>query len=125
MIVNVVAFGLGGVWFAVLFAKPYAIALGRQPIPNQKPAPLFIVGPFFCNLVATLTTAILIRMLHISTLGGALAFGMLVGIGYVASTGMNVAINPNFPHPFLYMRVNAPYFLLVSLLSSVVFVMMG
>jgi len=123
-LVNVAAFVLGGVWFVLLFAEPYASALGHVPVVSQKPALLFIVGPFFCNLVATLTSASLISALKVRTVRGALAFGALVGVGYVVSTCMNVAINPNFPRPFLYAFVNAPYFMIVSLGSCVVFALM-
>jgi hypothetical protein len=43
------SFVLGGLWFGVVVAKLYVIALGRENIPAQKPAPIFIFGPVVCN----------------------------------------------------------------------------
>src|SRR5690606_33250334 len=97
--------------FGVAIAKPYAIALGRECVPAEKPSPLMMFGPVACNLVAVLTSAILLNMLQIDSIPGALGFGALIGIGYVLSTCMTVAINPNFPKPFLYTAINAPYFI--------------
>ena len=118
------SFILGGVWFGVVVAKLYVVALGREALPPQKPAPIFIFGPVVCNLFAVVTSAILLKMLQIDSIPGALAFGALVGIGYILSTCMNIAINPNFPRPFMYTLINAPYFLASSLMTSVILVVM-
>ena len=34
-----------------------------------------------------------------------------------------IAINPNFPHPLRYGALNAPYFVVTSLLSSLLLVL--
>jgi hypothetical protein len=57
-------------------------------------------------------------MLNILTVGEALTFGTLIGIGYILPTVANVAINPNFPRPFFYTLINAPYFIASSLMTS-------
>ncbi len=62
----------------------------------------------------------LINSLQVTALGTALAFGLLVGIGYLAAQTLNIAINPNFPHPFRSTVLNAPYFLACSLITSAV-----
>lgn len=118
------SFLFGGIWFGVVIARLYVVALGRQAIPSQKPAPIYIFGPVACNLFVVITSAILIKMLTIETVGDALAFGTLVGIGFVLSTVANVAINPNFPRPFLYTLINAPYFIGSSLMTCVILVVM-
>jgi hypothetical protein len=118
------SFIFGGVWFGVVVAKLYSVALGREALPPQKPAPIFIIGPVVCNLFVVVTSAILLKMLQVDTIPGALAFGALVGVGYVLSTCMNIAINPNFPRPFLYTFINAPYFIVSSLMTSVILVIM-
>lgn len=120
----VASFILGGVWFGVIVAKLYVIALGRENIPAQKPAPIYIFGPVVCNLFVVITSAILIRMLNVETVADALAFGALVGVGYILSTVANVAINPNFPRPFMYTLINSPYFIVSSLMTSVIVVVM-
>lgn len=113
-----VSFVFGGMWFTVLFGKLYAAALGREHDPKARPAPIFIVGPLICSLVTNITSAVLMRSLHIAALGDALLFGAIVGIGYLVSTMTNIAINPNIPRPLMYAAINGPYFLLSSLLAS-------
>ena len=125
LVATLSSFILGGIWFGAIVGKLYLVAMGKENAPQQKPSLLFIFGPMACNFVITLTSAMLLTMLELHTLPEALAFGALVGIGYLISMCMMIAINPNFPHPFLYTAINAPYFLGTSLLSSVILVLMG
>ncbi|WP_394788631.1 DUF1761 domain-containing protein [Rhodoferax sp.] len=124
LVAAVASFALGGVWFAVLFAKPYARALGRENNPAEKPAAIFLVGPFVCGLVVATTAAIVMPLLHIDSAQGAAALGALVGLGYLGSTALNVAINPNMPRPLLYALVNVPYFFLSSIAIHVILVLL-
>jgi hypothetical protein len=120
----VASLAMGGVWFAVLFAKPYARALGRENAPPEKLAPIYLIGPFVCSLVAAITGSILLPLLHTDSAGGAAALGALVGLGYLGSTALNVAINPNIPRPLLYALVNVPYFVLSSIAIHVILVLL-
>ena len=115
---------LGGVWFAAVFAKPYAAALGRQNMPKEKPAPLFFVGPFVCGLIVVIASALLIEALDIRTVALAIEFGLVVGVGYLAATTVNTAINPNFPRPLYYGAISSGYFVLTSIVASVILVAM-
>jgi len=63
--------------------------------------------------------------LRITTYGDAWLLGVVVGVGYLATTTMTIAINPLFPHPFRYALVNAPMFLIGSVLACSVLVVMG
>ncbi len=103
----------------------YAYAMGRENEPIQKPSSLMIAGPAVCSLVMTLTNALLIKILNIQTLSDALIFGALVGIGYLVPMTMTISINPNFPRPFIYTAINAPYFLSTSLVGSAILVSIG
>jgi hypothetical protein len=116
---------LGGIWFTVIVAKPYAAALGRLYDPAAKPGALYIVGPLVCSLIVNLTSAALISALQIKTLGEAVIFGLIVGIGYLSAVMTNIAINPNMPHPFRYAVLNAPYFVLNAVMASVIIVAIG
>ncbi len=58
---------LGGVWFAVLFAKPYAAALGRESVPQPANPALFYGGPAVANLFIVVTTAALMAALDVGT----------------------------------------------------------
>lgn len=116
---------LGGVWFTVLFGKLYANSLGRNHSAGEKPAPLFIYGPLACSLFTTVTTALLLQALHPSNAFAALTLGLLVGLGYVVTTMVNTAINPNFPRPFLYSAVCGPYFLIATVMGTLILYVMG
>jgi hypothetical protein len=122
LLASVALSGLGALWFMALFNKSYAIALGRKDLNDHKPSPLYIVGPFLCGAVVTITNAVLMRALNVTSYEHALRFGALVGLGYLASTTVNIAINPNIPKPLLYGFVSGGYFLAGSLLNSVILV---
>lgn len=111
---------LGGLWFAVVVAKPYAIALGRQEQPSSKMPPLFIVGPLVASLAVVITSAVLLRALSVESLADGIAFGVIVGLGYLTAQTFTIAINPNIPRPLLYGVVNAPYFLICSVAASII-----
>lgn len=122
------AFGFvfGGVYFGALVPKYYAISLGRETMPVAKLDILTVLGPFVCNIAMIVTTAAILRMIGIVSLTDALSLGLVIGVGYLLSMCMTIAINPNFPRPFYYTMVNAPY-LLVSMLvtSAVLFLAVG
>jgi hypothetical protein len=122
VLASVAGSGLGALWFMALFNKPYAIALGRNDLKDHKPSPLFILGPFLCGAVVTITNAVLMRTLNVTSYVDAIEFGALVGLGYLVSTTVNVAINPNIPRPLLYGLVSGGYFFVGSLMNSVILV---
>lgn len=111
---------IGGVYFGAVIAKPYAVALGRQDQPAGKPAPITFVGPVITGAVMVVTSAVLLRALEVSALGDAIAFGLIVGVGYLAAMTTTIAINPNFPRPLLYAAINAPGFVVSSVVASVI-----
>lgn len=112
VVAGTVAFAvLGGVWFGAIVAKLYARALDRPDLVGQKPSALAIAGPFVCGLVITLANALLMQSAGIASAVAAAGFGALVGIGYLTPMVVNIAINPNFPRPFLYSAINLPYFI--------------
>jgi len=111
---------IGGVYFGVVIAKPYSVALGRQDAPATKPAPITFIGPMITGLVMVVTSAVLMRALGIDAIGEAIAFGLIVGIGYLAAMTVTIAINPNFPRPLYYAALNAPGFVISSVVVSVI-----
>jgi hypothetical protein len=125
LIASAAHFVLGGVWFAVLFGRPYAAALGIAHQPTQRPAPLFLVGPLVCGAITIATTAVMLRALGITSYGDAIALGALVGVGYLGAMTLNIAINPLFPRPFAYALINAPMFLIGSLMACLILTAMG
>lgn len=111
---------IGGVWFGVVVAKPYLVALGRQNEPASKPGALTFVGPMVAGAVIVVTSAVLLRALGVESLGDGILFGLIVGVGYLVSMTFTIAINPNFPRPVFYTLLNAPSFLLSSVVASII-----
>lgn len=116
---------LGGLWFVVLFGRPYAAALGREFHPGEKPAPIFVFGPLVCGVVTTVANSLLLQALGIESLGGAMLMAIFVGIGFLVPTMVNTAINPNVPRPLAYGAVSGPYFLLSNILGTLILQAMG
>lgn len=112
---------LGGVYFTAVVAGPYKVALGNEnrELP-KKPGTIFIVGPLIASLLVVITTATLLRALAIDTLGDGIVFGLVVSIGYLVAQTLNIAINPNFPRPLLYTLINAPYFIVCTVVASII-----
>jgi hypothetical protein len=69
-------------------------------------------------------SGVLMHVLKVQTLGDAVGYGTLVGIGFLASTTVNTGINPNIPRPLLYGLISGSYFLVSSILVSVIVVSM-
>lgn len=124
LVATIASGALGAAWFLAVIPKYYAIALGRENAPKQQPSALFNFGPIVCTSMTTTTSALLLAALGIHELGPALVFGAIVGVGYLTAMTFNIAINPNFPRPLLYGAINAPYFVLASLMSSAILVLM-
>ncbi|WP_103340767.1 DUF1761 domain-containing protein [Amycolatopsis sp. CA-126428] len=118
LVSTVVLAGLGAAYFMLAVPQQYARALGREDMPPTERRTVDGIGPLVCTLVNVLTSAVLFAALGISSIGDALVFGLVIGIGYLVAMTFNIAINPNFPHPLRYGLLNAPYFLVGSLLTS-------
>lgn len=125
LVATVVVTILAGVYFTAVIGKAYGRAVGRAP---DAPAPsglLPVVGPLVCTILTVVTSALLISALGIETLGSALVFGAIVGVGYLAAMTFQIAINPVFARPLLYGVINAPFFLVSSLVISSSLVLVG
>ncbi len=115
-------FLLGALWYLGLFPKAYRASLGKENEPNtgQNQQLLYIVGPAVCALIITITCAVLLHALHISSYGGALDFALLVGLGYLFANTVNIAINPNIPRPFFYGLITGSYHLVGMVLVNLI-----
>ncbi|OMP77881.1 DUF1761 domain-containing protein [[Flexibacter] sp. ATCC 35208] len=113
----------GALWFTVWFPKPYRRSLGKEneTLPNK---PIFIVGPAICSLVITITTALLLYALQISSIKAGIEFGLLIGIGFLVANTVNIAINPNIPRPILYGIISGSYHLVGILIVNAILIAM-
>jgi hypothetical protein len=123
-VATIVSILLAGVWFAVVIAKPYLVALGREGEPAPQNDLVRTIGPLVCSVVVTLTTAVLVEALDITSSGDAIVFGLVVGVGYLGAMTFQIALNPNFPRPLYYGVLNAPYFVVSAVVSAVILVAM-
>jgi hypothetical protein len=116
---------LGGLYFTQVVPRRYAVVMGRENETAWQPPPSAFLGQIAATLLVVLTSAVLLRTLDVRELGTGLTFGLVVGIGYLGAMVLNIAINPNFPHPFRYSLLNAPYFLACSLLTSAIITLLA
>jgi Protein of unknown function (DUF1761) len=116
---------LRALWFTALFGKYYALALGREGQAPPKMTPIFIAGPFLCGLVTCIASAVLMRAFGIDTIGEGLLFGLIVGLGFLATTTVNTGINPNIPRPMLYGMISGSYFLVAGVIISATLAAIG
>ncbi|MFY0406994.1 DUF1761 family protein [Solicola sp. PLA-1-18] len=120
VVATVVLTVLGGLYFVLLVPEQYLRVLGREGVEAPAPTVVAAVGPLVCGFLTVLASAVLVAALDIESLGEAVVFGLVVGVGYLVAMTFQIAINPNFPHPIGYGLLNAPYFLVGSVLTSVV-----
>ncbi|CAN5480524.1 hypothetical protein BH10PSE17_BH10PSE17_03130 [soil metagenome] len=71
-------------------------------------------------LVTTIASAMLMNALRVDTIGEAVKFGATVGVGLLASTAVNMGLNPNIPRPIAYGLLSAGYFVTSSVVISVI-----
>jgi Protein of unknown function (DUF1761) len=116
-------FVLGGLWFTVLFPGPYWRSLGKTA-PTEKPAAIFIIGPALCSLAITITTAVLLRALHVDSYASGLQFGVMLGFGYLVANTVNIAINPNIPRPLFYGLISGGFHMTGLLIVTTILVAM-
>jgi hypothetical protein len=123
VIAVVVSAALGGVYFGALAGKAYLRVLGRDGGEAPQTRTVDAVGPLVCIAAVVLTSAVLVAALQLTTAADAVVFGLVVGVGYLVAMTVQIAINPNFPHPLRYGALNAPYFLTTSLVTSLALVL--
>ena len=117
VIVAVIPFAvLGGLYFTAVIPKQYAAAVGT---PGKHGA-LFIAGPLVVSIVVVITSAVLLKALDVTAIGDGVAFGLIVGVGYLVAQTFQIAINPAFARPLYYGLVNAPYFVVCSVVAAII-----
>lgn len=84
LVATLVGFALGGIWYGPIFGDAWLAALGKTADQIQPSATPFVIS-FFTSLVTAVVLAMFISALNISTLGGGITIGLLVGIGFIAT----------------------------------------
>lgn len=79
-------FGLGALWYSVLFQKPWAAGMGIDLAAPGKPSPVPLLGAFVVGLVVAYVVEFFVRG---NDLGFGLCRGALVGIAMAAVIAQN------------------------------------
>ena len=116
---------LGMLWFLLIFKKQYAKSLGKENEKLQNSAPIFFVGPMICSLLIIITSALLMQALGIDSYSKGIEFALIVGVGYLFSNTVNIAINPNMPKPIPYGMISGFFHLVGILIVCTILVAMG
>lgn len=116
---------LGALWFTLFFKKQYAKSLGKEHEKLQNSAPIFFIGPALCSLLITITSSLLMHALEIDSYVEGLEFALIVGVGYLFSNTVNIAINPNMPKPIPYGLISGFFHLVGILIVCSIIVAMG
>jgi hypothetical protein len=116
---------LGALWFTLFFKKQYAKSLGKEQEKLENSAPIFFIGPMVCSLLITITSALLMHALGIDSYAKGIEFALIVGVGYLFSNTMNIAINPNMPKPIPYGMISGFFHLVGILIVCTILVAMS
>lgn len=84
LVATVAGFALGAIWYGPIFGEAWLSALGKTADQIQPSATPFVIS-FFTALITAVVLAMFISALDISTLGGGVSIGLLVGIGFIAT----------------------------------------
>ena len=84
LVATAAAFVLGGIWYGPVFGQAWMAAIGKSA-DDLKPSPMPFIVSFFTALLTCIVLAVLMYDLAIETLGGGLAMGALVGVGFIAT----------------------------------------
>lgn len=116
---------LGALWFTLLFKKQYAKSLGKENQKLENSSPIFFIGPMVCSLLITISCALFIRGLGIDSFAGGAEFALIVGFGFLFANTLNIAINPNMPHPIHYGLISGMFHVIGMLIVCTILVALG
>jgi hypothetical protein len=110
LVSGVVIFILGGLWYSLLFKKPWVRLMG---IPEEKmkegsgAMPVLLLMAFLCALLISYVEAIIINHFPPQTLGRGVFVGTLLWIGFAAPTSFSTAIFSMTKKPLWF--INSAY----------------
>lgn len=116
---------LGALWFTLFFKKQYARSLGKEHQKLENSTPIFFIGPMICSLLITITSALLMHVLEINSYAKGIEFALIIGVGYLFSNTVNIAINPNMPKPIPYGMISGFFHLVGILIVCTILVAMS
>jgi hypothetical protein len=88
LVVTVIGFGLGAVWYSLLFGKAWAQEIKLTPEmmeAHRRRTGAVMSTAFLLNVLSTFTLAVLISAHHVAGADKGAELGLLVGVGLVAA----------------------------------------
>lgn len=130
-IAAVAGFGVGALWYSVLFVKPWMAAMGiteaeiqaRRSSGDAPPIAPLLGGSIVGNLVMAFILSALIHSLGVVTIGGSLVTGLLVWLGFVITVmGVNNAFGMRKP---VLTAIDGAHWLVVLLVMGLIIGFLG
>ena len=87
----VVVFVLGGLWFSLLFTKPWRQMMGVTG-PQQSPGAALFAQFFVCALVTSWGMAVVLSHVGNMEIGRAVGFAILCWLGFAGATSYSTAM---------------------------------
>lgn len=123
LLATAVYYILGGLWFStLLFGNAWEKSIGFDRPEEWRFPVISYVTPLIGCLVISIATAILDYALEIKSLGDAVVFGLIVGIGYAGAISSINAVTPVTPRPLVQGVINGVYHIVGIVIVSAIIV---
>lgn len=113
-------FGIGAVWFTVLFSSAWQRSIGWDPSRERPMSPVVYAVPALFYLVAATATAMLAAATGSDDWADGVMLGLVVGIGYALTIVASEAVfDPHKPQPWRWFAITGAYHLLGLVIVAV------
>lgn len=121
LVATVAAFAVGAVWYSLLFSKSWKTLMGYtdEVMRSMKMTPAkAMAGGFVATLILVYALAALMDMLPITTVGEAIWFSLIVSVGFIGMTQMNIIWYEDKPWKLYF--INAAHYVAAVLAAVLV-----
>jgi hypothetical protein len=121
LVATLAAFAVGAVWYSVLFQRSWKELMGfsDEAMRTMKMTPaLAMTGGFVTTLILVYALASLMDVLPISTALEAAWFGLMISVGFIATTQANIIWYENKPLKLFF--INASHYIVAVIAAALV-----
>lgn len=120
LVASVAAFAVGALWYSALFGKQWRHLMhqvqgehkGSMSMTNA------MIGGFITTFVMVYVLAIMMSSTNVQTANDAVAFGLMVSVGFVAMTMMSGVFYEGRPWKLYF--INASHYVVAFVVASLV-----
>ena len=115
-------FALGALWYMPFaFGRPWQKAIGWDETRQPGMSAVTYAAPAAFALVSAIATALLANATGSQDIGGGVALGLVVGIGYgLAISAYEAVFDPNKPGPWVWWAITGAYHLVGLIIVAVI-----